>query len=253
MLETLDRMSFPTFAAFSLGGNVVIFGLSVLACWLVQRGFRQRTIFTAPQPLTWGDAVISAVCVVLNAGIAFVGWALWKRGAITLTEPASARVAFDVLVMLLWMDFGMYWSHRVAHHPVLFPLFHKLHHTQVSTNPLSLFVLHPVEVVGFGALMTAFLVVYPMAFVGLNAYLLLNIAFGTLGHTGVEPFPRGWTRSRLLRLVGTSTFHAEHHERLGSNYGFYTMIWDHLFGTADPRYLEHFERAHTGVPVLAVP
>jgi sterol desaturase/sphingolipid hydroxylase (fatty acid hydroxylase superfamily) len=246
-------MSFAEFAAFSLGGNVLTFVVSVLGCWAVQRAFRHRTIFTAPQPLARQDVVLSLVCMVLNAGVALVGWALWKQGTITLTEPSIARIALDTGAMLLWMDVGMYWTHRIAHHPLIFPLIHKLHHTQVSTNPLSLFVLHPVEVAGFGALMIGFLLWYPMAFWGLNVYLVLNVLFGTLGHTGVEPFPRVWTRSRVLRLIGTSTFHAEHHEQLGSNYGFYTLIWDHLFGTADPRYLDHFERAHLGRPVLAAP
>ena len=41
----------------------------------------------------------------------------------------------------------------------------------------------------------------------------LNLIFGTLGHVGVEPFPKSWARWRLLRQIGTSTFHAEHHLR----------------------------------------
>ena len=36
--------------------------------------------------------------------------------------------------------------------------------------------------------------------------------------------------------IGTSTFHAEHHLQPRTNYGFYTVIWDRLFGTLHPRY-----------------
>jgi lathosterol oxidase len=39
-----------------------------------------------------------------------------------------------------------------------------------------------------------------------------------------------------LRLLGTSTFHAEHHEHRQFNFGFCTLIWDKLFGTLDPEY-----------------
>ena len=71
------------------------------------------------------------------------------------------------------------------------------------------------------------------------------VAFGTLGHSGVEPFPRSWPRIPLLRLLGTSTFHAEHHEEPAHNFGFYTLIWDQLFGTLDPAYRRRYRDATT--------
>jgi sterol desaturase/sphingolipid hydroxylase (fatty acid hydroxylase superfamily) len=72
-------------------------------------------------------------------------------------------------------------------------------------------------------------------------YLSLNLIFGTLGHVGVEPFPKSWARWRIVRQIGTSTFHAEHHLQRQYNFGFYTLLWDRLFGTMDPRYEQQFE------------
>lgn len=40
----------------------------------------------------------------------------------------------------------------------------------------------------------------------------------------------------LIGLLGASTFLAEHHEDPGFNFGFYTLLWDKLFGTLDPEY-----------------
>ncbi|MES2440431.1 MAG: sterol desaturase family protein [Verrucomicrobiota bacterium] len=142
--------------------------------------------------------------------------------------------------MILFMDLGMYVFHRIAHHPRLYPLFHRFHHRHETTNPISLFVLHPVEVTGFGTLMILFLMGYPMTVGGLMAYLTLNVVFGTLGHSGVEPLPRSFQAVPFLRLIGTSTFHAEHHEHRQFNFGFYTLIWDKLFGTLDPEYETRF-------------
>ncbi len=88
--------------------------------------------------------------------------------------------------------------------------------------------------------MIVFLVIYPMSVSGLIGYLTLNVIFGTLGHSGVEPFPVVVKSIPLLRLVGTSTFHAEHHEHPIYNFGFYTLIWDKLFGTLDPEYGSRF-------------
>jgi hypothetical protein len=45
------------------------------------------------------------------------------------------------------------------------------HHRHETTNPVSLLVLHPFEVIGFGALMIAFPLLYHMYLGGLIAYL----------------------------------------------------------------------------------
>ena len=34
-----------------------------------------------------------------------------------------------------------------------------------------------------------------------------------------------------LRLIGSSTFHANHHQDGDVNFGFYTNLWDRLFRT----------------------
>jgi len=47
----------------------------------------------------------------------------------------------------------------------------------------------------------------------------------------VEPLPRGCGNWPLLRHVGSSTFHAGHHGQPGRNFGFYTDVWDRIFGT----------------------
>ena len=88
--------------------------------------------------------------------------------------------------------------------------------------------------------MIIFLMIYTTSLVGLIAYLTLNVLWGTLGHSGVEPFPKFFHTTPGLKLLGTSTFHAEHHEHPTYNFGFYTLIWDRLFGTLDPEYSDRF-------------
>ena len=134
------------------------------------------------------------------------------------------------------MDAGMYGLHWMVHHRRLFPLIHRTHHTHEATNPLSLFVLNPCEVLGFGALLILALMLFPLSAYAIFIYLTLNLAFGTVGHAGVEPFPRRWLRLPFLRQVGTSTFHGLHHAEPEHNFGFYTVVWDRLFGTIHPEY-----------------
>ena len=210
---------------------------------MLGRLFGSRRIFDHWQPLRLVEAGAAIGCLLLNVVVSVVGWWLWREDFITLKPGSWLLSVFDCLVMLISMDLGMYALHRFVHQPWLFPWFHRFHHRHETTNPISLFVLHPLEVMGFGALMIVFLLVYPMSLAGLVGYLTLNILWGTLGHSGVEPFPKWWASIPGLRLLGTSTFHAGHHEHPGSNFGFYTLIWDKLFGTLDPEY-EAFFRKH---------
>jgi sterol desaturase/sphingolipid hydroxylase (fatty acid hydroxylase superfamily) len=144
------------------------------------------------------------------------------------------------------MDLAMYVFHRVAHHPLLYPIIHSTHHRFENPRPLTLFVLNPFETLGFGILWLILLVIYPASWLGIIIYLTLNIVFGLVGHLGVEPMPGQWVRLPLVKTISTSTFHAEHHLDKDHNYGFYTLIWDRLFGTLSPDYMNDFETAAAG-------
>lgn len=221
---------------FSLLGNVAVFGLSVFLCGWLWRRFQSRALVRSPRPISGRDVLLSVCCVLLNSAVSVVGFLLWKAGAIRLTHPSALRTAADVLLFLSAMDFGMYVFHRIAHLPPLFARLHAPHHEHVSTNSLSLFVLHPAEVLGFGALLIGVMLVVPLSGLAVLVYLFLNVLWGTLGHAGVEPLPRSWLGSPLLSGLGTSTFHAQHHLHPNHNFGFYSVWWDKLFGTLDLSY-----------------
>ena len=152
-------------------------------------------------------------------------------------------VLLDFLILILLMDFGMYVLHRVAHHPWFFGV-HRLHHEYDRPWALTLFVVHPLETLGFGLLWLVAILLYSSSWLGLCLYMGANLAAGVLGHLGVEPFPKWWSSLPILKQIGTSTFHAQHHKDIHHNYGFYTLIWDRLFGTLVPSYDSQF-----GIPL----
>lgn len=241
MIHYLQHYSLTQAFLFFLITNIAIFVSSVCSCWLLGIIFRQRRIFDQWQPLHRIEMIAAASAILFNTIISLIGWYTWQKGIIVIANRTLDRCIVDCLLMVMAMDLGMYVFHRLAHVPMLYRLIHRFHHRHETTNPVSLFVLHPLEVVGFGALMLVFLVVYPMSLHGVMGYLALNILFGTLGHSGVEPFPRIVKKIPGLRNIGTSTFHAEHHEHPHYNFGFYTLIWDRIFGTLDPEYERRFD------------
>ncbi len=234
-LDWAAVLSLPEAVAGLAVLNVTTFALAVLAGTLATRALQGRRVTPPPEPLTRKEVVYAAAGVAVNTLVTVAAWWLWKSGVLVIRRDVGWFAVVDFLVLLLVMDFGMYALHRLAHHRWFYRV-HSLHHEYDRPRPLTLFVVHPLETLGFGLLWLAVVVLYPSSWLGLSLYLAANLGMGMLGHVGVEPFPKWWPRVPVLRQVGTSTFHAGHHQDGGHNFGFYTLLWDRLFGTLAPAY-----------------
>ena len=251
MVEALDNVIQPLYtmplesvALWVLAENTLIFIASLVIGHFAVKIFKAHAITATPPPIIALEIVLAISCVILNSLITWIGVILWREGIVQL-RPADNFLAIvaDFVVLFFAMDFAMYAFHRVAHHPLLYPLIHDTHRRFDNPRPLTLFVLNPFETLGFGALWLVVISIYHSTFAGMILYLTLNVAFGLMGHLGVEPFPRRWLELPLIRFISTSTFHAEHHQDRHHNYGFYTVIWDRLFGTLSPDYTDEFQSA----------
>lgn len=244
LMNALYTMPLEAAALWALVENVLLFAVALAMGHFLVMWNKERLVAEPPPPLTRAEVVLAASCIVLNSVVTVAGIALWRAGIVRVRLDFGVVAAVvDTIILFFAMDFAMYLFHRVAHHPALYPIIHRTHHLFENPRPLTLFVLNPFEVLGFGALWLVVLVIYPSGIVGILIYLTLNLAFGLVGHLGVEPMPNGWVKTPLLRYISTSTFHAEHHLDKDHNYGFYTLIWDRVFGTLSPEYLRNFESA----------
>lgn len=235
ILSTVQDLTLGEAIVVSIGVNVVMFVSSIVLGAAVVRGFRDRRISPAPAPLTTTEITLSAGCVALNSLVMVAGIVLYQRGSIVVIADAPWwRVLVDVAVFFFVMDAAMYVLHRIAHVSWIYPWVHRTHHRFENPRPLTLFVLNPFEVLSFGALWVGLLMFYSSSLLGIVIYLTINLAFGMVGHLGVEPLPRRVTEG-WAGWFGTSTFHAGHHADPEHNYGFYTLIWDRVFGTLGHR------------------
>jgi lathosterol oxidase len=225
--------------------NLAIFGAVVYLGDRLVRRYSSRPVGFAPDPVTRTELAVALANVLMNTAVTLAGWQLWRHGTIRFRDDLGIGAAADVLVLLLAMDLLMYWLHRLAHTRILFALVHGFHHRYDRVRPLTLFALNPIENLGFGLLWLTVIAVYPASWAGMSGYLALNVAFGAIGHLGVEPVPGEWARKPLVRHVAGSSFHQQHHQDVGHNYGFYTLVWDRLFGTLRPDYTESYGRTPT--------
>ncbi len=166
--------------------------------------------------------------VALNALVTWAGWHLWKLGWIRVRSAGIGESILDAALLLVAMDLAMYVLHRAAHLPWFYQAVHGLHHRYESPRPLTLFVMHPLEGLGFGGLWLALITLHAPTWGGMAIYLSLNVLFGVVGHLGVEPLA---LPKVLESWVGTAHFHGRHHLDPVGNYGFYTRVWDRLLGS----------------------
>ncbi|WP_395294577.1 sterol desaturase family protein [Kitasatospora hibisci] len=235
--------------AGALLANLGLFVVALVAGGLLVRRFGDRRVTPLPPSPDRRERLLTVTAVLLNAGLGVAGWALWRAGWIRLSADTGLRAVVELLAFALVMDGLMYGGHWLAHRRRLYRLAHEVHHGYPDPRPSTLFVLHPLEVLGFGGTWIAVLCLCEISAAALFGYVGLNLVFGLLGHLGVEPFPAGVRRRAVFRWMALPMFHAAHHADPAVNLGFYTTVWDRLFGTIDPGY-DALRRAER--PVLKV-
>lgn len=188
-------------------------------------GFFYKGAYTAKE---WG---ICAITNILNTIVTYAGFWLWKHHFITITTNISWIILLDFMLLFLAMDLLMFIFHIIIHKTFLYKAVHRLHHEAVDPKPIDLFVLHPIETLSFGSLWLLLLVMYSFNIYAIIIYLVINVIFGLVGHLGLEPLPAKFLQLPFIKYLGTSTFHHNHHQNIQHNFGFYTSIWDRLFGT----------------------
>lgn len=222
------QFSWPQWVLFSLGINIFLYVFSIGLYLFIDKTCPKKPLQEQDHPITRSDVYLSFLTVFCNSLVMLTGVFLWKNGWITVDRnPSASVIVLEVVALLLLMDLLMYFFHYAAHLPFVYKLIHGKHHEHVSTNYLSLFVLHPFETIGFGLMMLVLLMVYDFSVISISVYLLINLVWGTIGHLNREFFPAPFDRF----FVGTTRFHNQHHLDETKNFGFYTSIWDRLFRT----------------------
>ncbi|PJZ76945.1 sterol desaturase family protein [Leptospira neocaledonica] len=230
----LQEISYVWAALLFLIENLLIFACSVYIGNLLAIRYAHRRIVPVPPKVESKEILLAISTILLNTIVTLIGLWLWRTGSIRFRSDIGILALFDILILLLVMDMGMYALHRIAHIRFIYRFAHRTHHRYDKPRPLTLFVLNPIEALGFGALWLLVICIYDFSWVGMSIYLGLNVVFGAIGHLGVEPLSERWLRSNLFNTLTTNTFHAIHHQNEDYNFGFYTSIWDRMFGTLYP-------------------
>jgi sterol desaturase/sphingolipid hydroxylase (fatty acid hydroxylase superfamily) len=155
-----------------------------------------------------------------------------QQGFGLLNQFALPGWVATILVIIL-MDFAIYWQHRASHHFGWFWALHKLHHADADFDITTGLRFHPGEALismlykgAVGALLGA----PPEAMLLFEVYIAVG---SMIEHGNIALPPR---LERVLRTFWvTPAMHTIHHSAIGDdhnyNYSFAISIWDRLFGT----------------------
>jgi len=206
-----------TFLFTLIGANVLMYLCTILVSYTWSKVYKHKTL-----KLTKNDIYNSLIVLLINIVVAIPGYLLFKNGDITfITASYFVR---DLVILFIVFDVLMYVLHLISHYAWPFKKFHNKHHSHEYFNAISLYVMEPVEAILFGLMLTCFTLIFTFNFYSFLVFLAVNWGLGVLGHLN--------TKSKKQPLVfGNHVFHKKHHEQGNSNFGFYTVIWDRMFGT----------------------
>ncbi len=227
--------------AFSLFG--LTRGTAWLARWRIEPGARRLT-----RAQVIHEVLHSLVALALGTGLALAVNALREGRALDLPDTLGSGgvvgAMLTVIALVAFNDLWFYGIHRLLHTPWLYRHVHAVHHRSVDVSPLSAYSFHGVEALALTAWVVPVLPLVPVPLPVLATVQVLGTTNNLMAHLGFELLPAWWLRVPGLRWSNTATFHSLHHTRFRGNYGLFTRVWDHLFGTALDGYEEAFAAAH---------
>ncbi len=254
MLAAASTPFFHGFFEYSAATSVelaVRYTLFAGLAWLLgyvcfrRRWFHRKIVQKFPtgsdvrRELAWSalTVVIFAVVGALTIAAIRQGWTrlYWK-------DPSHSRTWFwaSVVICIFVHDTYFYWTHRAMHHPRLFRWFHRVHHLSHNPSPWASYAFSPAEAVvqaGIFPLIVFTIPIHPYAFA---LFMVWQITFNVIGHTGYEYNPRRFMSSWVRFFLNTPTNHAMHHEKMRGNYGLYFNFWDRLMRTNHADYEARF-------------
>jgi lathosterol oxidase len=222
----------------------VVYGLAITLTLVLRRDRLQPSVVRSWRqlPREWTFSLVTLVIfsIILEIDLAI---------RIIRFEPDRAMSIFRqgtiVVVLIVLHDSWFYWTHRLMHTRLIWPI-HRLHHLSVAPTVWSAYSFHPAEAMISGLFITAISpLLPPLSFGVTSGFMLFMLARNAIGHCGREVFPAGADGQPLISWSTTVTHHDMHHQWGKGNYGLYFTFWDRVMHTEHPAYLEQFRYAVT--------
>jgi sterol desaturase/sphingolipid hydroxylase (fatty acid hydroxylase superfamily) len=167
-----------------------------------------------------------------------------------VNEHGKLYLVLAFPLMIIMHDAYFYWIHRLMHSPLLFKMFHLVHHKSTNPSPWAAYAFHPFEAILESLVFVIFLFTIPIHPILLTGFFIFSLAYNVYGHLGFELYPQGFNKHWLGKWINTSVSHNQHHQYFKGNYGLYFTVWDRLMGTLRTDYDSAFDELKTRIKSL---
>lgn len=152
------------------------------------------------------------------------------KQALGLTTAWAMQLPFlaQVALVVVLIEFGQYWMHRLMHNALPLWLVHVPHHHITQLNAMKGYVGNPIELFLISLSVVALFDLPPAAvFCGLN---VLG-AISTFAHANVRANPPIWYSFVFTTIRHHSLHHSTVYDQTRCNYGNSLILLDRIFGT----------------------
>jgi len=233
-----------------------IFGGMVLM-FLIE-GFIPRRESSNSQTSRW----LSNIALSLFNHFLIIFYSILVYGLISKFQPDSPLLQHfkvsDVpafLIILLVMEFVIYWIHRTYHRVPFLWRIHAVHHTDTEIDVTTSHRHHPFEPMINALILSPIIFALGAPVIVIAIYNLLHTALSLFSHSNIV-LPE--KLDKVLRLfIITPDFHRMHHssdkQYTNSNYSAIVPWFDYLFKTATRKPFEELPRMELGLETLRKP
>jgi len=192
--EYLNSLSLISLFLLFLLENISLAVIAVTLGFVFDDLVKEMMRLITKQEIYWACSTI-----FFNTVVTVTGYLLFKYGFIVFhLDFDLIEILVDLVVLTLAMPhLGLWHTERnllsLFHWAVrklsFLYTYHDLHHHYSTPTAISLFVLHPIEVLGFGALWLFLLNGIDFSIYAVMLYLTFNVAMGIIGHLRKEFVP----------------------------------------------------------------
>jgi sterol desaturase/sphingolipid hydroxylase (fatty acid hydroxylase superfamily) len=206
--------------------TIFVVGVAAGAMLLMEIAFPGRP--WSPVSGWWPRAIALNLVQAAMVYVAGVSWDRWFQGVSLWSLDAALGPIGGAIAGYLVITFIYYWWHRARHGvPILWRIFHQVHHSPQRIEIITSFYKHPVEIAFNSVLSSAIL------------YLLCGLSpesatFAVLLTALAELFYHWNVRTPywLGFIIQRPESHCIHHRRYWHRQNFSDLpLWDMLFGT----------------------
>ncbi len=212
---------------------LLLAGLAYLICYRLWK--KRMNKWKIRKKFPGGTEIRTAIRLSIQTFILY-GGGIWlflywtghgmTRSYETIENYGTPYFVFSIFLMTAFHDTYFYWTHRLIHHPRLYPYIHKTHHLFHNPTPWASFAFHPLEsILSMGIIPVIIFVIpyHPLALVIFITFMVVYTVFIHLGYS----IPGLW----LSGIRNESRDHDYHHHKGHGNYGLYFTFWDKVMGT----------------------